>query len=83
MIEVIASLKIFIQILIWLILVKCLLSWIPQFDNGFTNMVNSLTEPLLGPVRDLLMNSQMLGDLPIDFSPIIVILILESINAMF
>ena len=55
----------------WIIIVRALLSWVnPDPHNPFVLFLNSITEPVLYRVRQLIPMSGM----GIDFSPIIVIL---------
>ncbi len=68
------------RIIEFLIVANVLASWIPFFWQNPTlakiiQMINSLTEPLLKPVRKLLSKTPV-GDMPIDISPIIAILLL-------
>ena len=55
----------------WIIIVRALLSWVnPDPHNPIVQFLNSITEPVLYRVRQLIPMSGM----GIDFSPIIVIL---------
>ncbi len=55
----------------WIIIVRALLSWVnPDPYNPIVQFLNSITEPVLYRVRQLIPMSGM----GIDFSPIIVIL---------
>lgn len=60
-----------------LIFVRCILSFLP-LDNGFTRWVYMATEPLLSPFRRII--GDMTSSLPVDFSPIIVLLILQFLQ---
>ncbi len=67
-----------------LILVRVFSSWLPfLYDNSVFSkllyMIESLTEPIMAPVRNLLNKTQM-GQLPVDFSPVIVLLLLQFIQ---
>lgn len=66
------------------IIVDALLSWIPGGGNALYNIRNFLrciTEPVLAPIRSVLMRTP-LRNLPIDFSPIIAIVLLEIIETL-
>jgi YggT family protein len=64
---------IFLYILIALVVARAILSWIPlRPGNEFARFVHRATEPLLEPVRRLL--PSVAG---IDFSPILVIVVLQ------
>ncbi len=60
-----------------LIIIRCILSWIPGLQNRFVQIVYNLTEPLLAPVRKMI--GKFTGGRPmvIDLSPIVVFLIIE------
>ena len=60
-----------------LIFIRCILSFLP-FDNGFTRWVYAATEPILAPCRKL--TGEMMSSLPVDFSPVIVLLILQFLQ---
>lgn len=73
-----------IDIYWWLLLVAVVMSWLIAFDvvnmrsravYTIWNGVNSLTEPLLGPIRNLLPS---VGGL--DISPLILLLILQFLR---
>lgn len=57
-----------ISVLNTLILIRVVLSWLaPMSHNGFTDLVYSVTEPILRPFRVLI----SMKNLRIDISPII------------
>lgn len=58
----------------WLIIIRALISWVnPDPYNPIVQMLHSLTEPILYPIRRLLPFSFRLG---LDISPILAILAL-------
>ena len=64
-------LEIVLQLYMWIIIIRALLSWVnPDPYNPIVQFLNSITEPVLYRVRQLIPMSGM----GIDFSPIIVIL---------
>lgn len=66
-------LKIVLEIYMWIIIIRALLSWVnPDPYNPVVQFLNSITEPVLYRVRQLVPMSGM----GIDFSPIIVILLI-------
>lgn len=81
------ALSALIQIMSTLILVRCLLSWLPidPYSEGFfskvVRVIYSLTEPLLAPIRALLMKTP-LANMPLDFSPIGAFIALELIQSL-
>jgi len=65
----------FLQIMLF---VRAILSWFPiDRGNKLSELIEFFTEPLLMPVRRFLHRVQVLRQLPIDFSTIIVYFILE------
>lgn len=62
------------QLYIILCFISVILSWIPLQGTSFEpvgNLVKSATEPLFGAVRKVMPS---FGDIPIDFSPAVVII---------
>lgn len=77
----IVYLKYFLAVIIniydLLILIRCLLSFMAMgAQNKFTDFIYGVTEPLLAPVRALLAKTP-LGNMMLDFSPVVVILLLN------
>ncbi len=62
----------------YIMLVRVLLSWFPNIDryNPIVKFLYDVTEPVLQPIRNALRNVTP-GGLPIDFSPLIVFLIIS------
>jgi len=61
--------------LLVIIFVRIILSWFPKARNFFTDFVYDVTEPILKPFRKL--NPK---GFPLDFSPIIVIILIELLR---
>jgi len=58
-----------ITIYIWIIIIRALISWVsPDPFNPVVRFLYRATEPVLRPIR------RRLPDMPIDFSPMIVII---------
>jgi len=71
-------LEIVLQLYMWVIIIRALLSWVnPDPYNPIVQFLNSITEPVLYRVRQLIPMSGM----GIDFSPIIVILAIIFLQA--
>lgn len=72
-------LSILITILTWAILIRVLLSWIPNLsrDNPLVQLLMQITDPVLEPARRLI---PPMGGM--DFSPIVVILVLQFLGRM-
>jgi YggT family protein len=66
-------LDIALTIYMWIIIIRALISWVsPNPYNPIVRFLYRVTEPVLRPLRRIL----PLGGLGIDFSPVIVILII-------
>jgi YggT family protein len=66
-----------IEIIELLILVRVFLSWVPNLpDNRYLRLLYQVTEPLLAPIRAMLERSSFGRNTMIDFSPIIVFILL-------
>ena len=70
-------LSIVLQLYMWVIIVRALLSWVnPDPHNQIVQILYSITEPVLLRVRQLIPMSGM----GIDFSPIIVLLAIQFLQ---
>ena len=76
--------KIFFTILEYAVFFRCILSWFPiDRNNPIYQLLHSLTEPILAPVRNIVYKSPIGGSMTmIDFSPVIAMLILHGIEAV-
>jgi YggT family protein len=69
-----------LQVVSWAVIIRALFSWFdPQGRNAFNRVLIEMTEPLLAPVRGVLMR---LLPIPIDLSPIAVILLLNLLESL-
>lgn len=67
-----------LTIIVLAVVVRALLSWFyPVGRDPWTRLLVDITEPLLAPVRSVMMR---ILPLPIDFSPIVVILIIQLLQ---
>ncbi|EFE87787.1 YGGT family protein [Fusobacterium periodonticum ATCC 33693] len=57
-------------------MIRIFLSWVPT-ENNFTELIYNLTDPILKPFKNFL---DKFIDLPIDFSPMLLVLTLEAIQ---
>lgn len=74
----------FAYVLEVLILIRCILSWFSlRRDNTLINLLYTLTEPILEPIRGLLQRTP-LGDsgMMIDFSPIVAMLLIQFVSGV-
>ena len=66
-------LKIVLELYMWVIIIRALLSWVsPDPYNPIVQFLNSITEPVLYRVRQLI----PMSSIGVDFSPIVVILVI-------
>ena len=72
-------LTILITILTWAILIRVLLSWIPNLDRGnpLVQLLMQITDPVLEPARRII---PPVGGM--DLSPIVVILVLQLLERL-
>jgi len=78
---IITVVRYFTTILGYLILIRCILSWIPLGKNFITELIYTLTEPILEPIRNLLNRSPIGGSgMMIDFSPVIAYLLIQLLE---
>ena len=64
----------------WIVLIYCILSFFPDLKNQYTEMIGQLVEPVLEPIRKFLFSN--FKGMPIDFSPLVLILGLYLIQGM-
>ncbi len=65
------------------LLIYCVSSWfIRDPFNKFMRILSSIVDPVLDPIRAVVRRIPLLNDLPIDFSPLILFLLLEFIVSL-
>ena len=70
----------FLDILTWIILIQCLMSWFQGARySKIYEILNTLTEPIMYPIRELLFRYI---DIPIDFSPIIAFFLISIVQRL-
>lgn len=69
-----------LNVLTWLIIIQCLMSWFPgvRYSRAY-EILSMFTEPLVGPIREVLFRYI---DIPIDFSPIIAFFIISMVQRL-
>ena len=67
-----------------LLFARILMSWLPMFHGSrLAELLFGLTEPVLGPIRKLIMRSPLGGPgMVIDFSPIIAFVLLRLASSV-
>ena len=72
------AVDVFFELLYLLIMVRIVFSWLPAlYNSAVGEMIFNLTEPILGPVREMVRNSPIGGGMMLDFSPIIALFIMK------
>ncbi|WP_297420634.1 YggT family protein [Clostridium sp.] len=63
------------------IFIECIASWIPQVQgNKFINLIHNFVYPILEPIRRL--QDRVIPGLPMDFSPVIALLIINLLRGL-
>lgn len=65
------------NILSWTIVIKAVLSWIPNGGGQLYHILASITEPIEAPIRSIL---SRYTNGPLDFTPIVAILLLTLLE---
>jgi YggT family protein len=66
-------LDVLLTIYLWIIIIRAVLSWVnPDPYNPIVRIINQITEPVLSPLRRLI----PLRGMGIDFSPVIVLILI-------
>lgn len=70
------------------VFIRCVMSFFaPDSDSTFSRLIFTITEPFLAPIRALFDRIPAMANLPIDFSPVILVLfisiVMELLTAMF
>ncbi|MDE6357613.1 MAG: YggT family protein, partial [Eubacteriales bacterium] len=76
------TIRIVFQIINIVLTIRIFLSWLPIGRNAFTMIIYNLTEPLLCPIREMLKKSPLGQGMMLDFSPIVLVLILSIIERL-
>jgi YggT family protein len=72
------ALIVLFRVMNFLVLIKVILSWLPVGKgNVFIYFIYQVTEPVLAPIRKIIQNSSVGGNMMVDFSPIILILLIN------
>ncbi|MFI3230235.1 MAG: YggT family protein [bacterium] len=71
-----------VNLINFLVLIRIILSWVPMGQNTFSLIIYNLTEPLLQPIRKMVEDSPLGGGMMLDFSPMILVLILGFIQSL-
>ena len=82
MLELKYTLYYFLQVIMYLIFIRAILSWfIRDPRNPIMQLLLTLTEPLLTPIRNFLFKMKIGGNM-IDFSPVVALLLVQWLSYM-
>lgn len=70
----------FIRVFEFMLIARAIVSWFPMPDNAIVSFIHNVTEPLLAPVRKLLFKIPALQRVPIDFSIMVLFLLLYMLR---
>ncbi|MDD4496485.1 MAG: YggT family protein [Eubacteriales bacterium] len=78
------AIDILLSIIETLIFIRVIISWLPiNRDSTIIRVLYMATEPILGPIRQLISKSSFGANMMFDFSPIIVLLLISVIRTIF
>ncbi|MDQ2086619.1 YggT family protein [Herbivorax sp. ANBcel31] len=79
----IRALNLLFDIIIIALIVRVISSWLPiSKENAFFRIIYQVTEPLLSPIRSLIQKTSFGKNMMVDFSPIIVFLLLRILRSV-
>ncbi len=83
--QIIAFLRMFVFALLgiyeYLFIARAILSWFPMLQgNPIVELLYSITEPILAPIRALLWKIPGMNSLPLDFSVLVAFLLIEVLR---
>jgi YggT family protein len=72
-----------LDILVYAIFIYVILSWVPNGRNSkFGYLLARFIEPVLGPIRNLFQRRSSATMMPIDFSPLIALLLIRVLRGI-
>ena len=77
------AIGLFFYVLEILIFVRIILSWFPMgYNNAIGRFLYNMTEPILGPVRNMVDKSPIGGGIGLDFSPIFALILMRLVQSL-
>lgn len=77
------AIGVFFYFLEILIFVRILLSWLPMgYNSAVGRFLYNMTEPILGPVRNMVDKSPIGGGMGLDFSPIFALILMRLVQSL-
>lgn len=79
----IQAIGLFFYFLEILIIVRILLSWSPiGYNSAIGRFLYQMTEPILGPVRNMVDKSPLGGGYGLDFSPVFALILMRLVQTL-
>ena len=80
----ISAIGVFFYVLEILIFVRILFSWLLGigYNSSIGRLLYQLTEPILGPVRNMVDKSPLGGGMGLDFSPIFALILMRLVQTL-
>ena len=70
-----------ISLLEFLLIARCVLSWLPDFQrSGIGDFIYTMTDPLVLPFQAVLGRFDFLRSMPFDFSPLFAYMVLQALQ---
>ena len=77
------AINLFFVFLEYMIFARIILSWIRiGYNSAVGRFLYTMTEPILGPVRDMLDKSPLGGGYGLDFSPIFALILMRLVQTL-
>ena len=77
------AIGLFFYVLEILIFVRIILSWLPVgYNSAISRFLYTMTEPILGPVRDMVNRSPLGGGYGLDFSPVFALILMRLVQTL-
>ncbi len=78
--EFVQLVSLLLELIIWAVIIRAILSWFyPVGKDPITKLLVDVTDPILAPIRAIM---SRLIPIPIDLSPIVLILLLNLLQGM-
>lgn len=74
--------SVFLSAYVFIILGNVILSWVMQPTHPVKQFLNFLTEPIVAPIRNLLSPLTSKSNIPLDFSPIVALLVIQFVRGL-
>ena len=77
------TIRLFFVFLEYMIFARIILSWVRiGYNSSIGRFLYNITEPILGPVRDMLDKSPLGGGFGLDFSPIFALILMSLVQTL-